>query len=543
MRTIFVLFDSLNRSALGAYGGKALSTPNFDRFAERAMVFDSHYVGSMPCIPARRDMHTGRLNFLHRSWGPLEPFDNSFARELSARGVYTHIVTDHLHYGEVGGTGYVNAFDSWQFIRGQEYDPHKVVVAPPMGTIQERFDTRHYPLKDLPEGQNVTRYSVSETEWRRSRGAINRLALEDEGEAAFPAVQCFDAALAFLDTNGAADDWFLQIECFDPHEPFNAPERFRQSAGAGQTNKILDWPVYEEVTSSEGDITEIRANYAALVAHCDEQFGRLLDWLDETDGWDDTCVIVTTDHGFLLGEHAWWGKNKMPLYEEIAHIPLMIHHPEGKSGRHPGLTQTTDLMPTILELHGTPIPPEVRAHSLLPALKGADVGRETAVLGMFAGPICVTDGRFTYYLYPTNETASGLAHYTLAPHHIDRNFSLAELESARLAPPMDFTKGSPVLRIDAIPPIGEAGFEASARRPAQSPLFDLVTDPRQEAPLDDPATCRRLKAAAARHLAEHDAPGEIFAHYGLEAPGTKAETGHPGHGGSGSNHIMEENEQ
>ncbi|NDR56188.1 sulfatase [Aliiruegeria sabulilitoris] len=540
MRTIFVLFDSLNRSALGAYGSTALATPNFSRFAERALVFDRHYVGSMPCIPARRDMHTGRLNFLHRSWGPLEPFDNSFARELSARGVYTHIVTDHLHYAEVGGTGYVNAFDSWQMIRGQEYDPLKAVVTPPINALREQFDPRHYPFENLPEGRNVTRHNVSETEWRRSRGALNHLTLDEQGEEAWSTVKCFDEALAFLDTNSASDDWFLQIECFDPHEPFNAPERFRQSTGAGKTDRILDWPVYEKVTSSDAEIAETRANYAALVAHCDDQFGRLLDWLDETDGWDDTCVIVTTDHGFLLGEHEWWGKNKMPLYEEISHIPLMIRHPECKPGRYSGLTQTTDLMPTILELHGAPIPPEVRAHSLLPALQGEDVGRETAILGMFAGPICVTDGRFTYYLYPTDETASGLGQYTLEPHHIDRDFSLAELETARLAPPMDFTKGSPLLRFDAMPPIGEAGFEATARRPAKSPLFDLATDPEQENPLDDPATCRRLEAAAARHLEEHDAPNEIFAHYGLVAPGRKAEITPPDVEGPEINTPMEE---
>ena len=80
MRTVFVLFDSLNRLALGAYGGKAIATPNFDRFAKQAVTFDKHYVGSLPCMPARRDMHTGRLNFMHRHWGPLEPFDDSAAR-------------------------------------------------------------------------------------------------------------------------------------------------------------------------------------------------------------------------------------------------------------------------------------------------------------------------------------------------------------------------------------------------------------------------------------------------------------------------------
>ena len=106
MRTIFVLFDSLNRSAVGAYGSTAVRTPNFDRFAARAVTFDKHYVGSLPCMPARRDMHTGRLNFMHRSWGPLEPFDNSFPQILKENGVYTHLISDHLHYFEDGGHGF-----------------------------------------------------------------------------------------------------------------------------------------------------------------------------------------------------------------------------------------------------------------------------------------------------------------------------------------------------------------------------------------------------------------------------------------------------
>ena len=82
MKLVFVLFDSLNRLALGPYGGTRLATPNFDRLAARAVTFDGHHVGSLPCMPARRDMQTGRLSFLHRSWGPLEPFDNAFPELL-----------------------------------------------------------------------------------------------------------------------------------------------------------------------------------------------------------------------------------------------------------------------------------------------------------------------------------------------------------------------------------------------------------------------------------------------------------------------------
>jgi len=69
MRAIYVLFDSLNRTALGCYGASAVRTPNFDRFAQRAVTFDSHFSGSRPGRPGRRDLHPGRLNFRHRSGG------------------------------------------------------------------------------------------------------------------------------------------------------------------------------------------------------------------------------------------------------------------------------------------------------------------------------------------------------------------------------------------------------------------------------------------------------------------------------------------
>ena len=76
MKTVFLLFDSLNKRMLAPYNKEVNYTPNFNRLAQKSITFDNHYIGSMPCMPARRDMQSGRLSFLHRSWGPLEPFDN-----------------------------------------------------------------------------------------------------------------------------------------------------------------------------------------------------------------------------------------------------------------------------------------------------------------------------------------------------------------------------------------------------------------------------------------------------------------------------------
>ena len=125
MKAIVVMFDSLNRHMLPPYGGDWIKAPNFSRLAKRSATFDNCYVGSMPCIPARRELHTGRTNFLHRSWGPIEPFDDSMPEILGANGIHTHLATDHQHYWEDGGATYHTRYKSFEFIRGQEGDPWK----------------------------------------------------------------------------------------------------------------------------------------------------------------------------------------------------------------------------------------------------------------------------------------------------------------------------------------------------------------------------------------------------------------------------------
>ena len=92
MKAVMVMYDSLNRHMLPNYGCDWTLAPNFVGLGERAVTFDNHYVGSMPCMPARRELHTGRHNFLHRSWGPFEPFDDSTFTILKENGVYTHLV-------------------------------------------------------------------------------------------------------------------------------------------------------------------------------------------------------------------------------------------------------------------------------------------------------------------------------------------------------------------------------------------------------------------------------------------------------------------
>lgn len=504
MRTIFLLFDSLNRRTLESYGGTAVQTPNFRRLAERCITFDNHYVGSLPCMPARRDMHTGRLNFLHRGWGPLEPFDNSFAALMHKEGVYSHLVSDHYHYWGDGGATYHNRYDTYEFIRGQERDPWKAMVQPPWERLREMYHPSQFS---------------QERRHKHSAHMINREWVRDYAD--FPSVRCFDAGLEFLDTNRRADDWLLHLETFDPHEPFHAPAEFRRPYPTDYKGPILDWPPYRRVTETMEECEELRANYAAIVALCDHELGRLMDYMDTHQMWDDTALVVTTDHGFLLGEHDWWAKNVMPCYDEVAHIPLFIHHPDFRSQagtRRTSLTQTIDLMPTLLQLHGIEPPAEVTGRSLLPLLQGETTVREAAIYGVFGSAVNVTDGRYTLFLYPPEMHRAGLYHYTLMPMHMSEMFSVDELQEAQLAPPQGYTRGVPLLRVPATPKsIQYKRHGPASQHDTETVLFDLQADPGQLHPVEDPAVSARLREHIVRLMKENHAPPEYFTRLDLPA--------------------------
>jgi len=495
MRLVYVLFDSLNLNALSCYGDAPINTPNFDRFSKKAMTFQNHYVGSLPCMPARRDMHTGRLSFMHRSWGPLEPFDNSMPQLLSSAGTYSHLISDHFHYFEDGGTGYHTRYNTWDFIRGQEYDAWKAMVEPPIERFKAMYSDHQY----------------NDESSTRLQHQINSEFVHDETD--FPGPKCFESAFQFLETNRSADNWMLHLECFDPHEPFKAPERFKAALKSDYSGPILDWPKYGKVKESPEEIAEIRGNYASLVAMCDEYFGRMLDYFDKHNMWDDTCLILTTDHGFLLSEHDWWGKNLMPYYDEISHIPLIIHHPDmaDKAGTsHDFLTQTADLMPTILDAFGVDIPREVTARSIFDMLEGGK--QHTSVIyGMFGGPIGVSDGEYSYFIYPPDLKDESLGEYTLMPAHLDGPFTGEELATGQLSGPFDFTKGQQVLRVDALNSARRpGGYDAASAERFETSLFHNASDPMQLKPIKNQEISDRLKNEIMTTLELHDTPSDYY---------------------------------
>jgi arylsulfatase A-like enzyme len=300
MKAIMVMFDSLNRRMLPPYGCDWVYAPNFQRLAEYTVTYDNCYIASSPCMPARRELHTGRYNFLHRGWGPVEPFDDSMPRILDESGIHSHLASDHYHYWEEGGCTYHTRYTTWDLARGQEGDPWKGQLVEPA-------------LPTSPSGR-------SGRSWRQdwvNRGHITR-------EEDWPQAVTFQKGLEFLDVNHAQDNWFLQIETFDPHEPFYAPQRYRDLYLYDRDDISFDWPQYRRVQETPEQVQHCRNEYAALLSMCDAYLGKVLDKMDELDLWQDTMLIVNTDHGFLLGEHGWWAKIVQPFYSELVRIPLFV---------------------------------------------------------------------------------------------------------------------------------------------------------------------------------------------------------------------------
>ena len=489
MKAIILMFDSLNRHMLEPYQCDYTITPNFKRLAERSVTFDNAYVASMPCMPARREIHTGRMNFLHRSWGPLEPFDDSMPEILKNNGVYTHLVTDHYHYFEDGGATYHTRYNTWESVRGQEGDPWKASVKEP--AIPETVGGRSNCL------------------WRQDW--VNRPHIS--GLENHPQKKTLDLGLQFIDENKDSDNWMLQIETFDPHEPFFAPDEFRNLYADDYKGPHFDWPNYKPVTETAEQVRHVRKEYCALLTMCDYSLGRLLDKMDELNLWGDTMLIVNTDHGFLLSEHDWWAKCVQPWYNENAHIPLFIWDPRCKKRgeRRDALVQGIDIAPTLLEYFGMDIPKDMQGKPLKDVVANGGSVREACIFGIHGGHVNVTDGRYVYMRAPVSADNSPLYNYTLMPCHMRNRFSVEELSRMELTEPLAFTKGCKVLKIESrgIPELDFSAYSFGTL------LFDTENDPQQLTPIHDEAVEKRMIDLLVHCMKESDSPSEQFERLGL----------------------------
>ncbi|MDQ4076763.1 MAG: sulfatase [Chloroflexota bacterium] len=434
LSVVFIQIDSLNRHFLRCYGNDWVETPNLTAFAERAAIFDNHYTGSLPCMPARREIWAGTEEFWWRGWGPLEPWDRPIAHlaRQADLPIMTHLVTDHYHFFEWGSHSYFYDFHGYDFIRGHEFD-----------------NWRTDPIREVPawaERMLEVRGEGGVTYLRNVQGF--------EHEEDFFAPQVMRTTAEWLDRNHEHPQFYLHVDSFDVHEPFHIPEPYRSMYTDYDYRRYNPWPNYGRVDEGAAAIDHeelewVRAQFAGKLTMVDRWLGHVFDRLDRHNLWERTCVIVTTDHGHYLGEHGWIGKPAAPLYHTLCHIPLLVWYPDGpyNGKRISATTQTVDHYATVLELLGLSAPTSANIHSrsYMSLLRGEkEAHREVAFYGYHNKRIGVTadDGEWTLLRYHGPDLAEGYQYTHQVeqtegfgfPQRDSRHFEFPHLEAGRWIP-------------------------------------------------------------------------------------------------------------
>ncbi len=508
MKVIFILADSTNRRFLNMYGSERPAyTPNLDRLADRGTVFEDHWCGSAPCMPARRDILTGRLNFLEKPWGGIEPFDQTLPALLKTKNVYTRMYTDHYLYYDVGGENYWNDFTAHEMIRGQEFD----TINMPAGKMGIAAEQRPEGYKGIYSKAHDFTYSTFKS------------------EEEYPSPMTMKKAARWLEENADANNFMLWVEGFDPHEPFDVPQKYidlyQEEDGDDYKGITCYWPEYRKNIFTDQETRHLNIRYKALLTMTDHYIGKIFDVLDRHDMWNDTMVFFTTDHGYMLGEHDYMGKNYMPAYNEVFHIPLIVWHPDAKRRRFAGLTQNIDVFPTLLNYFGVDMDQlhyPIHGKDLMPALTGeAEKIRDDIIYGYFGKSVNYTDGKRTYFRAAKDESNRPLHIYTAIPTTLRQYYGVGCIK------PEDYDKigfgklpftSYPVYKIPAdIIEYKNPSQEYSRRSEhnATTCLYDLEKDYEQKAPVQDEELEARYIAALRKCMEEHQSPAEQFERLGL----------------------------
>ena len=517
---VVVLLDSLNRHMLGSYGGTEFDTPNLDRFAaEHATRFTRHVTGSLPCMPARHDILCGAYDFLWRPWGSIEVWERSITADLRERGVTTMLVTDHPHLFETGGENYHTDFGGWDYVRGHEGDPWRTWLDP--SWIGAPAADGGWWLRR----QYGDRAPVMDRAYDRNRTFMRE-------EAQYPGPRTMTAAEEWLD--GAAahhrqNGFLLFVDEFDPHEPFDTPSPWEgmYESEPWQGDRLI-WPPYSVGGVRNGLLSEaegrhVRANYGAKLAMIDHWFGRVLAAFDRNHLWDDTALVVCTDHGHYLGEERHgndlWGKPLVPQYEPLGHIPLLIHWPgRPGGGTCDALTTSVDVYATLSDTFGTTPRHRTHGRSMRPLLEQQSNSiREWAIGGVFGNWVQVTDGRRKYARGPVGDQfplSMWSNRWSTMPTHVKGFGGLAAPDDRAW---LDHMPGSdvPVIRQpfsagDALP------FWVGAAPVDQHHLYDLSVDPDETENRAGEKSVGEMIELLRTALTAIDAPSEQLVRLGID---------------------------
>ncbi|MFO1057998.1 MAG: alkaline phosphatase family protein [Dongiaceae bacterium] len=399
-KVLFITADQWRGECLSALG-HPVRTPNLDRLARQGVLFRRHFTQASPCSPARTSLLTGLYAMNHRSvrnGTPLDARHTNVALEARKAGYdptlfgYTDTSPDprRLPPGDPALTTYEGVLPGMSV--GVQLPEH-------MAAWIADLRARGYAL---PGGRaEVYRprpgYPGAES---RGRSFAPPIFKAEESETAFIG----DAVRRFLSVN-RDQPWFVHASFLRPHPPMRAPEPYNAMydpaavpapvrapsiAAEGRQHPFLAYALghLREIESfaadgrtlesiDEREWRQLRATYYGMITQVDDEIGRLLAHLEATGEDKETLVVLTCDHGEMLGDHWMWGKEG--YFDQAFHIPLIIRDPRAAADGGRGrvverFTEAVDVMPTILEWLGLEIPAQCDGRSLMPFLMGAEPG-------------------------------------------------------------------------------------------------------------------------------------------------------------------------
>ena len=346
MNVVLIIIDSLRKDRVGAYGNPWIQTPTLDAFARESLRFTRAYPESLPTICARRAIHTGFRTFPFKDrpseqenapaygWLPIPREQATLAETLEAGGYQTMLVTDTYHQFRPP-MDFNRGFDTYHWIRGQENDHYRPILPASDEDIRGRYLLHGEALKARQYLAN-TRDRETEEDWFAPR--------------------VFLQATEFLEAASKREPFFLVVDNYDPHEPWDPPEKY---------TRLYDPDGYdgpEPFTSlygrddylTERQLQRMRALYAGEVTMVDRWLGHFLDRAHDLGVMENTLFVLLSDHGHALGEHGYTGKPHYALWPELTDIVFLIRHPEGRGVGETSdhYASTHDVAPTILGFLG-----------------------------------------------------------------------------------------------------------------------------------------------------------------------------------------------
>lgn len=403
MNLLWLVADTLRWDYLGAYGNAWIQTPNLDRLAREGVVFEEAFAEGLPTLPARRVMQTGRPIVPFRyvpqpddmvqlaGWHPLFDEDIAAAEWLRQHGFYTALVTDVYHMMKPG-KNYHRGFDHWHWVRGQEDDRWAL-----------RDSRRVAALLDRAAPQ-------ARTEFRRrhwlTQHLVNRQAWRTQADTSVAAVMAH--AARFIREYTLDDPFYLWVDCFDPHEPWDPPLEYARLYDADFDS--LDGLVPPGLTAemSASQVRNTLTAYAGEVTLVDTWVGHLLQALQESGRMADTLVLFTSDHGCMLGEQGEMHKGESRLRNQCTRLPLIIRHPQGIGAgqRVKGFVQHVDMLPTALAIMGLPRHERMLGHDVWPLVQAQASSPRDYVVTAFGNYASYRTARWNY-IAPWTETRRG----------------------------------------------------------------------------------------------------------------------------------------